>query len=121
MNKGYYDVVIDSSFAKLINKKHFELIYNIQANEKYYFNELKLKLPEDFEKENFVKIKKLFKKLKGEPYSINQVEDILEEIDKITIGTISIYIGQCWRKYNQSRNKLNVYNWGIRTYFCWKN
>ena len=85
LNKGYYDVVIDSSFAKLINKKHFELIYNIQANEKYYFNELKLKLPEDFEKENFVKIKKLFKKLKGEPYSINQVEDILEEIDKITL------------------------------------
>ena len=44
LNKGYYDVVIDSSFAKLINNQEFELIYNIQANEKYYFNNLNITL-----------------------------------------------------------------------------
>ena len=27
----------------------------------------------------------MFEKLKGEPYSIKQVENILEEIDKITL------------------------------------
>ncbi len=40
LNKGYYDVIIDSSFAKLLNKNDFELIYNIKANEKFYFNDL---------------------------------------------------------------------------------
>ena len=50
LNKGYYNVVVDSSFAKLVNEKDFELIYNIQANEKYYFNDLKISLPNNFDK-----------------------------------------------------------------------
>ena len=85
LNKGYYDVNIDSTFAKLINKKDFELIYNIQAKEKFFFNNLSIDIPIDFEISNFFQIQELFKKLKGEPYSINQVEKILEEIDKITL------------------------------------
>ena len=85
LNKGYYDVIIESSFAKLLNNKDFELIYNIQANEKYYFNDLDIVIPPDFNQNNFNEIKKLFKNLKGQFYSINQVEDILEEIDRITL------------------------------------
>ena len=85
LNKGYYDVSINTSFAKLINQKDFELVFNIQANEKYYFNDLKITLPIDFHKSNFEEINQLFENLKGEPYSIKQVESILEEIDKITL------------------------------------
>ena len=86
LNRGYYNVKVDTSFAKLINKEDFELIYNIQANEKFYFNDLNISLPDDFEKNNFEEIYLLFKKLKGKPYSINQIEDILELIDKITLA-----------------------------------
>ncbi len=85
LNKGFYDVKIDSSFAKLVNQNEFELIFNIQANEKFYFNELNLKLPNDFDPENFINLNKLLKNLKGEIYSINKVRDILEEIDIITV------------------------------------
>ena len=55
LNKGYYEVSINSSFAKSIDKNNFELIFNIQAGKKFYFNELKLNLPNDFSKENFTK------------------------------------------------------------------
>jgi len=85
LNKGYFNVKIDSSFAKLLNETDFELIYNIQANEKYYFNNLTIDLPNDFEKNNFEQIYSLFNELKGEPYSIDQIDDILEELDKITL------------------------------------
>ena len=85
LNKGYYNVQIDSSFAKLIDSNSFELIFNINSNEKIYFDNLELNLPKDFNTSNFKDLKKLFKKLKGEPYSINRVKKILEEIDKITI------------------------------------
>ncbi len=85
LNKGYYDVSINTSFAKLINQNDFELVFNIQANEKYYFNDLKITLPIDFDKNNFEEINELFVKLKGQPYSIKEVESILEEIDKITL------------------------------------
>ncbi len=86
LNKGFYDVQIDSSFAKLVNKNEFELIFNIKANEKFYFNELKLILPKNFDPVNFTNLNEFLKKLKGEPYSLNKVRDILEEIDIITIS-----------------------------------
>ena len=34
LNKGYYNVKINTSFAKMISENKFELIYNIQPNKK---------------------------------------------------------------------------------------
>jgi len=84
LNNGYYNVLINSSFAKLINSNEFELIFNITANKKIYFGNSKLQLPADFDDENFKSINKLFKKIKDEPYSINMISKILNKIDEIT-------------------------------------
>jgi outer membrane protein insertion porin family len=84
LNNGYYNVSINSSFARLIKNNEFELIFNIEAQKKIYFGDLKLTLPLDFDKENFENINKLFKKVKNEPYSINTINRILNEIDEIT-------------------------------------
>ncbi|WP_440909445.1 outer membrane protein assembly factor BamA [Candidatus Pelagibacter sp.] len=85
-NKGYYNAEINSSFAKLVGENEFELIYNINANKKIYFNEFKLNLPEDFDPNNFSSLQLRFDELKGQPYSINLIEKILEEVDKITLN-----------------------------------
>ena len=36
-NNGYYNVQVNSSFAKMINEDEFELIFNINANSKVFF------------------------------------------------------------------------------------
>ena len=84
LSKGYYNVSINTSFAKLINENEFELIFNINAEDKFYFNEINLELPDDFDEENFINLKKIFSDVKGKPYSVNSVEKFLDEIDKIT-------------------------------------
>ncbi|WP_440643869.1 outer membrane protein assembly factor BamA [Candidatus Pelagibacter sp. HIMB123] len=86
LNKGYYDVDIKSSYAKLINNDEFEVIFNIDAKNKFYFDNLNLDLPIDFETSNFENLNTTFKSLKNKPYSINYVEKILNEIDKIAIS-----------------------------------
>ncbi len=86
LNKGYYNVVINSSFAKIINENEFELIFNINANDKYYFNDLNILFPENFDENNFRKLLDTFKELKGEYYSINSVNKILDKIDQITLN-----------------------------------
>jgi len=86
LNKGYYNVAIKSSFAKLDNNNQFELIYNVLPGQKIYFNDLTLDLPTDYDEQNFIKINKLFKDLKGKNYSISYVEKILNEIENITIN-----------------------------------
>ena len=85
LNNGYYNVKINSSFAKLVKENEFEVIFNIDSKQKIFFGDIKLDLPSDFDEENFSKLKKLFSNIKGEPYSINQIDKILDEIDLITL------------------------------------
>tara|TARA_Y100001935_G_scaffold243623_1_gene235201 strand:+ start:1841 stop:4090 length:2250 start_codon:yes stop_codon:yes gene_type:complete len=86
LNKGYYNVKINSSFAKLIDINEFELIFNIDAGKKIYFGDISLGLPVEFDKENYSQLFEFFEKLKDEPYSLFQVEKILEKIEVITIN-----------------------------------
>ena len=85
-NKGYYNVKINSSFANYVGNNKFELIYNIDSGNKYFFNDLVLKLPIDYDLENFDKLTKIFSDLKGENYSLNSIDKILGEIDKIVLN-----------------------------------
>ena len=85
-NKGFYDVVIDSSFANYLGDDEFELVYNITSGKKYYFNELTLKLPTDYDTDDFNELNQIFSNLKGEPYSVNSITKILNEIDKIVMN-----------------------------------
>ena len=85
LNQGYLNININSSFAKSIDEESFELIFNINANERVFFNKLSLKLPDDFDKSNYAKIDNLFNDFKGQPYSINIIEKILKKINNISI------------------------------------
>ena len=107
LNKGYYNVNVNSSIAKLINKNEFELIYNIDSGEKIYFDKINLTLPNDFNQENFNDLNIYFSKLKGESYSINIVEEVLNRIDEITLNeelkSISASVEE-----NVNENKINL-------------
>ena len=85
LNKGFYNIKINTSFAKLINDDEFEIIFNIETGKKINFNDMRIIFPANFTKSNYENLENLFQKLKGEKYSINSVEKILNEIDKITI------------------------------------
>ena len=84
LNKGFYNVVINSSFAKKFDDDSFELIFNINANNKVKFGKLEL-LPVDYDKNNFTKINEIFNNLNGKFYSLNRIKDILDEIDLIVV------------------------------------
>ena len=107
LNKGYYNVKINSSFAKLINENEFELIYNIDSGSKIYFGDLSINLPSDYDEENFNEIKNQFKEIKGSAYSVNKIEDILEKIDKVVLSeqfeSINANVDE-----NLFENKLNL-------------
>ena len=53
INNGYYNVEVNSSFAKLLENNEFNLVFNIDAKEKIYFGDLNLILPSDFDQRKF--------------------------------------------------------------------
>ena len=84
-NKGFYMVKIDSAFAEFLDDGMFDLTFNINAGEKFFFNKLKLDIPSDYDKNNFSRIESLFEKLKDKPYSYNAIEKILKEVEIIAL------------------------------------
>jgi len=85
-NKGFYNVKIESSFASYLGNDEFEVLYNVSSGKKFYFNEFNLNLPIDYEPDNFEELNEIFNDLKGEKYSLNSIDKILKEIDKIVLN-----------------------------------
>ena len=68
--------MIKSSSAKVIDKNNFVLTFNIDAGKKYYFNNIKLEVSNDYKKENFSNFFEIFNKLKGKAYSLKSIKKI---------------------------------------------
>ncbi len=84
-NNGYYNVKVESTSAQIISEDNFELVFNINSGKRYYFDKLKLNIPNDFDENNFTEINKLLSKLIGKLYSLKSVESILDEIEKLLL------------------------------------
>ena len=82
-NQGYYKVKVLNSFAELNDEDSFKLIFNVEAGKKFFFNDFKLTLPEDYNESDFLKVEKIFKKLKNKNFSLDDVSLILTQIDRI--------------------------------------
>ncbi len=107
LNKGFFNVVINSSFAKMINDQEFELVFNIEANPKLYFGKLNLNLPTDFSVSNYESLNKFFNKLENQPYSLFNVQNILEKIETITVNEQYESI-KATVEENIVENKINI-------------
>ena len=108
LNKGFYDVNINQSFAQYLDNSKFHLIFNIDAGPRYKLNDLKLDLPNDYEEKNFLAINKIFKELKGSYYSLNNIEIILDEIDKIALSKQYEFIKADVEEKKIDNNKINI-------------
>ena len=106
-NQGYYKVKVLNSFAELTEEDSFKLIFNIESGKKYYFNDFTLSLPEDYNVADFSKVEKIFKKLKGEDYSLDEISEVLEEIDKIASLRLYDFITANVEETIVNENKIN--------------
>ena len=107
-NLGFKNVKVLESFAEFTTEGHFEVTFNINSGKKYYFNDLILKLPDDYEKTNFENIEKNFRQLKGEHYSLNSLKKILKEIDKIASAKLYDFIDAKVTENVVNDNKINL-------------
>src|SRR6056300_1107763 len=107
-NLGYFKVEVLDSFAQFNNELgHFELIYNINAGEKFFFNAFSLNLPDDYNIKDFNKVIKIFDNLKGENYSLDGISLILNQIDEIASSRLYDFIDADVQENIIDQNKIN--------------
>ena len=107
-NNGYYNVKITNSFVEFNNEDSFKLIFNINSGEKFIFNELTLVLSDDYDSKYFMKINEVLEDLKNEDYSLDKVEKILREVDKIALTKQYQFIDASLDETIINNNKLNI-------------
>ena len=83
-NKGFYNVRVESTFAKIYNNENFSLNFKL-IREKSFFNEIKFDIPDDYNSENFDIFTKIFQDLHGQRYSLSSIDKIIKEINKIAL------------------------------------
>ena len=86
LNEGYYDVVVNTSTAKLLDNNSFNVTYNINAGNIYKINDTKLILPIDYDIKNFQEVKKLLEELKNKNYSFRRLSKIVNAIDRVSLS-----------------------------------
>ena len=108
LNEGYYNVKISQTSANIIQDNKFNLTYNINAGTKFYFNDLILNIPSDYDPGNFNFARQLLDDMKGKPYSLNRINQLLNEIDDIAILKQYEFINASFSEKIIDENKINI-------------
>jgi len=107
-NNGYYNTKIENSFVEFKNDRSFKLIFNINAGKKFTFNKLNLIVPDDFDPKYFVPIQKLLSELPNEIYSLDRINKILNEIDKVALSKQYEFVDASLNEKIIDDNKINI-------------
>ena len=83
LGRGYYDVQVLSSSAKVNDFNDIELTFSINAGKRYRFKKISTDIDPVFDKSVFEKLKPSFTEIVGEYYSPFKIKTILENIDQI--------------------------------------
>tara|TARA_Y100000992_G_scaffold137704_1_gene91181 strand:+ start:927 stop:3167 length:2241 start_codon:yes stop_codon:yes gene_type:complete len=108
LNKGYYNVDIQSATVKFFDDKSFKLTYKIDAGEIFTINETNLKLPIDYDEKNFEDVNKELDKLVGKKYSLFKINSVINEIDKISLSRQFDFINADLIETIIDDNKINL-------------
>ena len=80
---GFYDVQITSNSAELNENKNIDLVYTINAGNRYRINKISTNVDSTFDKEIFLPLNKFYKEVIGEYHSPFKIKNLLEEVDSI--------------------------------------
>ena len=108
LNKGYYNVKIKSSSAKVIDNNNFVLTFNIDAGKRYFFNKINLNVSDDYNIESFSNFNKIFDDLNGKPYSLSSIKKIIKEIDKTALQKEFVFINADYQENIIETNKIDI-------------
>ena len=111
-NRGYFQASVLNSSVQFDDTDKFNVIFNIESGEKFFFGNFELSLPEDFERKYFVKTEKNLNKYSGKKYSLKVLEKMLDEIEKLASSKqyefINASIDEKIVNINQIDVKINI-------------
>ena len=107
-NRGYFAVNIKSTTAIINEDKQFELIFNINAGEKFFFDKLKIVNKNEYDDKNLNKFQEKFDDLEGKKYSIKVLENLVDELNNYILENEFIFINASYKQIVKDKNKIDI-------------
>ena len=108
-NRGYFNVKIKSTTAVINDQNQFELIFNINAGQKYFFDNIKIdKKTDDFLNDNISIFKKKFVKLKNKPYSKKKINSLVNDLNEFALSNDFVFINAKFKEIIKKDNKIDI-------------
>ena len=107
-NKGFFNVRIESETIEYDDNNNFRLVFKIDSGEKFYFNNFTVNYPDNYEKNDFIKINKKLNKFNKELYSYKIIEKILKEIENIAIKKDYEFVDANIRENITNKNLIDI-------------
>ena len=99
--------MVTQSTANIIKDNNFMVTYNIEAGKKYFFDNVELIIPTDYDISNFKDIENELNDLKNTEYSLKKIENLLDKIDKIAVTKQFEFINASFEE-KLLDNKINI-------------
>ena len=106
-NRGYFDVKIKSAISTVTQDEQFELVFNIDAGDKHYFDKIKLEYNE-LPSENIKKFEKKFEKLQSEVYSKKKIDKLVDELNQFILRNEFIFINASYDSVVKQSNQIDI-------------
>ena len=107
-NRGFFKASIKSTTAVITNENQFELIFNINAGKKFYFNDISFVNKENLPEETLSNFQKKFSKLKNKKYSKKIINNLINDLNDYTLLNDFVFINASFEEKELPENKINV-------------
>ncbi len=107
-NRGFYEAKIKSTTAVITNENQFELIFNIDSGNKFYFDQIKFADTEKLQFDNQKIFNKKFNKLKGKNYSKKKINNLIDEVNSFTLKNDFIFLNANYDEIIKEDNKIDI-------------
>ncbi len=107
-NRGFFNVKIKSTTAIINEDNQFELVFNIDAGQKYSFNSIKFNNNGLINIENFKNFEDKFTDLEGKTYSKKKINNLINDFNDFTLRNNFIFLNTNFKEIIKDDNKIDI-------------
>ena len=107
-NRGYFNSAVKSTTAIINDENQFELIFNINAGDKFTFNDLVIKNNNKSIDKNIQNFQKKLNSLKGKNYSAKIIQNYIDELNEFVLESEFIFINAKYDQIVKPDNKIDI-------------
>ena len=107
-NRGFYNVKIKSTTAVITDENQFELIFNIKAGNKLFFDNIQFSESKNILENELEFFNKKFLKLKGKNYSEKKINRLIDDINNFTLNNEFVFLNASYDTIITDNNKIDI-------------